>query len=250
MMNFSKWLILCWAAMIPFSWAENMHVSLTANEWPPYTSANIEGGGLVIELIKSAFAEEDVTIDYVIMPWARAMASVEAVRKDAVAAWYSEERSETFVFSDVLLINHAVMVKRKNSDIQWQELEDLIPYSFVLLIDAVNEEQFDQYDALDKTYVGEEKQALDMVIKKRVDMTVRDQGMVEYLIETEPERFAGKLDFVEKKLAHNALSLMLSKQHPNREEIIAHFNRGLSKIKENGRYQALLEKYNVSALEH
>ena len=74
-----------------------------------------------------------------------------------IAAWYSEERSEKFVFSDVLLINHAVMVKRKNADIQWQELEDLIPYSFVLLIDAVNEEQFDQYDALDKTYVGDEK---------------------------------------------------------------------------------------------
>lgn len=223
-------------------------IRIVANEWPPYTSSHIDKGGLVIELVTAAMAEEGIQVSFSILPWARAMASVESTNADVIAAWDSAERREKFNYSESFLVNRMVFVKRLNEeDIRWQTLEDLEPYTFVLMRGAVNEEQFDQATTLKKNYVTEEETALTMVARGRVDMTVRDQGMVEYLIKTKPEQFAGKLSFVAKELSNSPLHLIVSKQHPKGAEILQRFNRGITKIKANGRYQQLLEKYGSAS---
>lgn len=218
-------------------------ITITANEWPPYTSAHIEEGGLVIELVTAAFAEEDIRVRYKIMPWARAINSVEAAESDVIAAWYSDDRDKKFRFSQSFLTNKMVFVKRMGEDIYWQTLNDLKEYTFVLLRGAVNQADFDNATEFNKTYVTEEDTAVDLVIKGRADLTVRDQGTVEYLIKSKPDRFADKVDFVEKALSNSPLHLIASKQHRDGALIIEIFNRGLATIKQNGTYQKLLNKY-------
>lgn len=229
--------------------AEVETITLTANEWPPYTSDHIEGGGLVVELITAAFAEEGIRTQYQIMPWARAIASVESREANAVAAWDSAERREIFHFSDRLLFNNMVLVKRDNNPVYWNTLDDLKPYSFVLVRGAVSLETIDQASDFKKSYVTTEETAIDLVIKGRADLTIRDKGVVEYLIQQKPERFAGRIDFSGKTLGRNALHLVVSKQHPRASLIITSFNRGLKKIKHSGQYQALMAKYGMTVSE-
>lgn len=224
-------------------YADISHIKITANEWPPYTSAHITEGGLVIELIRAAFAEEDIPTSFQIVPWARAMASVEATQADVIAAWYSDTRNKKFMYSKSFFVNRMVFVKRVDESVQWQTLDDLRDYSFVLMRGAVNEAEFDAADWLKKSWVTEEETAVTMVVKGRADMTVRDQGMVEYLMQTKPETFAGKIDFVEKELSNSPLYLIVSRQHPEKELILQHFNSGINKIRQNGIYQSLLAKY-------
>jgi len=219
------------------------NITLTANEWPPYTSDNIEDGGLVIELVTAAFAMEGIKTSYQIMPWARAIASVDAHEIDAVAAWDSAERRKKFRYSDRILINKMVLVKRAKEHISWNIFDDLESYTFVLVRGAVSLPEIDDSTKLNKTYVTTEESAMNLVAKGRADLTIRDQGIVEYLIKKKPELFFGKINFVEKTLGQNSLYLITSRQHRHGAEIINAFNQGLKKIQQNGTYRKLLEKY-------
>ena len=83
-----------------------------------------------------------------------------------------------------------------------------------------------------------------MVVRERADMTALNQRSVEYLIKKKPEVFSGKVDFVDKVLGYNPLHLIVSKEHRDAPLIIETFNRGLKKIRQNGVYQKLLQKYD------
>ena len=239
-------LLCCFFLISLPSIAEVKSISLTANEWPPYTSDAIEGGGLVIELVTAAFAEEGISTHYQIMPWARAIASVEALEVDAVGAWDSQDRRKKFWFSDRLMINKMMLLKRKEKQIHWQTLDDLKRYTFVLVRGAVSLADIDNSTEFKKTYVTGEETAMSLVVKGRADLTLRDQGMAEYLIKQKPELFAGKVSFVGQALGQNPLHLVVSRQHPDGQFIIEAFNRGLKKIKTKGIYQALGDKYGIS----
>ena len=79
-------------------------VRMLANTSPPYADRKLPEKGLALELVshimKRAGYETDISIEI----WSRALEGVRIGLYDALAtAWYSEERSRDFLFSEPYL---------------------------------------------------------------------------------------------------------------------------------------------------
>ncbi|WP_286238862.1 substrate-binding periplasmic protein [Neptuniibacter halophilus] len=232
--------------LTPAVYAGDNTLRLTANEWPPYTSARIQGGGLVVELISAAFKRQGINTRWEIIPWNRALREVAFNQLDGMPAWYSSERARKFLYSDPILLNKIVLVKRKDRVFSWNTIEDLTPYTFVLLRGGVHSEEFDHSDKITRRYVSEEESAIKMVAEGRVDLTIRDAGMLNYSLQGPLQEYQDKVEMVTPALSYNHLYFMVSRNHPRATEIIDTFNKGLKTIKLDGTMTSLKQQYGFS----
>lgn len=228
--------------------AEELNIRITSNEWPPYTTKTIESNGLIAELVRASFEARKHKVDWMILPWARALDMVRQANAEGIAAWYSEERARDFYYSEPFLNNKMALVKRKDMQVSWEKLEDLKDYRFVLLRGAVNSTEFDNATYFKKEEVAEEDTAIKMVARGRADLTVRDEGMVRHVLNTTMKEYADKIDFVEKPLDIISLYLVSSKAHPESQKIISEFNAGMAEIRSNGTYDEIISRYNAQAM--
>jgi polar amino acid transport system substrate-binding protein len=89
-------------------------VRLMANTSPPYTDERLPGRGLAIELVEHIFSRTDYTPDIAIDSWSRALEGVSIGVYDALAsAWYTEERSKAFLFSEPYLDSDLILLKAR-----------------------------------------------------------------------------------------------------------------------------------------
>ena len=97
-------------ALIAFAsspWAADKRVlNIAATEYPPFYSAEIEGGGFMTEIVTEAFRREGYDPDIRFLPWKRALEGAKRGKYDGLfTVWYRPEREEWFLFSALLPAN-------------------------------------------------------------------------------------------------------------------------------------------------
>ncbi len=224
-------------------------ITLSGDEWSPYLVEKPEIGGVVYDIVNTAFLREGHQVEWLFYPWARALFLARTGKVTGLAdAWFSEERNKDFLFSDPFLINRLSFLKRRDKDITWNTYEDLSPYTIAQVNHAVVSAEFEKADYLKKHKVPSVTTALKLLLSGRVDLFGDDEiNIMETMRKYLPEGVS-KVDFVTKPIVTNKLYIISSRSRPDHIDVINTFNAGLAKMMADGTYQKILHKHEMDRL--
>lgn len=227
------------------SWSEELPIA--TGEWAPFVSKDIPGLGFSAEIITEALAAANLKPHYIFAPWRRSEVETAQGKHFATFPYFpSGERTPFFLYSDPIVPSNMVFFYRKDRmpNFDFEKLEDLQHLTVGGVLGYFYHELF-------------ENAGLNVVYSSKTDQAFRqlDQGWVDVVAEG---RLAGQYTlkkifptkhhlFADTKTAirKDHLVLMASRRWPGAPTLVQRFNKGLKTIKENGRYQIILNKYGI-----
>lgn len=240
-------LTLIYITTFMFSVIEANTVTLSTLEWEPYIGKNLESQGYVYEIIREAFKRSGYEVKIEYYPWMRAVKmSDDGLVDGYFPEYYAESRKDYAYFSEPFQGGPVGFFKLKSNPAKWSTLDDLKPYSIGVVRDYVNEEKFDNSDFLRKEEANDDETNFRKLIGRRVDLIVADKYVGEYLLRTKFAKDASSVEFMSPELVEHNLYLCISRKTENAQEKINAFNKGLQAIKNDGTYNSILTKHNIS----
>lgn len=219
---------------------------LVADAWPPFTDATLVNGGLATDIVSTALARAGYPSNFEQVPWARALMGVGDGRYDVlVNAWYDEARTQLGQFSDEYLLNRVRFLKRRDDPIEFQNLQQLHDYPVAVVRGYAYSADFDRDLQFQKVPVHNFAMAVRMLAAQRVRLTVEDEYVARYNLARESSRVRNAVEFLPKPLSENSLHILVSLKNPKHEQIVAGFDREISKMKADGSYARLLKQHGM-----
>jgi polar amino acid transport system substrate-binding protein len=239
--------ILYFSPSLPLANDTYNHLPILTGEWPPYASESMTGYGLQVEIVSAVFKEMGEDPHYRFLPWPRG--EYELSQGEAFASFpyaYTEKRALNFNFSDVIFITDSVLFFYKGNlkKFSYQILEDLKDYRIAGVLGYTHEHKFRNAGLHKISLVRLDEQLIPMLGKGNVDLVVMDRvnGWLEI-----KKHFANKIDqfgTLDRPFSNASESrLMISRDYPNHELLRIRFNEALKKIKNNGKYKAIVSRY-------
>ena len=219
---------------------------LVADAWPPFTDATLINGGLATDIVSTALARAGYASDFEQVPWARALMGVGDGRYDVlVNAWYDEARTQLGQFSAEYLLNRVRFIKRRDDPIEYQNLQQLHAYPIAVVRGYAYSADFDADPKLQKVPVHNFAMAVRMLAAQRVRMTVEDEYVARFYLARESPRVRNAVEFLPQPLSENSLHILVSLKNPKHEQIVAGFDREISRMKADGRSARLLKQHGL-----
>lgn len=225
------------------AWADTLR--LAGNIWPPYTDRHLYADGLSVDLIRTALGRAGYQVDYFEVPWERAVLGLKNGTYDMLNAWPAAKRFSYARSTRPFLTNRMRWVKRRVSDIHYDGLDSLIPYRIALSRGYGYDEVMQNDSRLNKGYAANFVQAANMLLARRVDLTLEDERTALFHFNRELERVSDALEFLPGEFRVLDLSLMVRNGHPQQAEIIEAFNREILAMIKDGSYEAIFLRHGL-----
>jgi len=222
---------------------------LAGNVWPPYTDESLPGEGLSVELIRTALERGGYRVEYIEVPWERALVGLRSGSYDMVNGWPTLKRVDYTLSSRPFLVNRMRWVQRSGSDFRYDGLDSLIGHPIALSRGYMYSDELDDYAQLQKGYAASFVQAAAMVLAGRVDLTLEDERTVLFHLERELGHERDELSFVPGEFRRAGLSLVVRSDHPQAYDIVATFEREIAAMVEDGSYAAIFRRHGMPAPE-
>ncbi|TQF72527.1 transporter substrate-binding domain-containing protein [Pseudoalteromonas luteoviolacea] len=224
-------------------------LTIAIGNYPPYSGEKLKGQGLIPQVIRAAFAQHNIRVDFQFMPWARSFMEAKKGLYDASAYWYcTESRQEYFSCSTALYEESAVFFFNKSNPIPvWNTLEELENYRIGATRGYSYTDEFwrlAKSGELDVNIMTRDEQNFSMLLKGRIDLFPIGLLPGMYLLEQNYRNEKGALNYLPKPLLTGTLHLLFLKNQPTSMRLQSIFNDGLAKIKQSGEYQAILAKFH------
>lgn len=164
--------------------------------YPPYILGEVGSmaeEGITIDFLRELFSRMKIDVNVQLMPWARALKTLEYGKADGVALLIpSEERGEYLAFTDKVLVNQEVIcyLPQRHADFSWQNYESLEPYTIGLVRGYVYGADFMKASELLEykiVYSSSSEKSLELLLAGRVDLIVEDETTFKGLVEKHPE---------------------------------------------------------------
>ncbi|MFS2070579.1 substrate-binding periplasmic protein [Pseudomonas sp. CT11-2] len=219
---------------------------LVADAWPPFTDATLVNGGVATDIVSTALARAGYASDFEQVPWARALFGVGEGRYDVlVNTWYADERTKLGQFSGEYLLNRVRFLKRKDTPIEYNNLQQLHTYPIAVVRGYAYSQEFDEDVSLQKVPVHNFAMAVRMVAADRVKLTLEDEFVARYYLARESPKVRNAVEFLPKPLSENSLHILVSLKNPEHEQIVAGFDREIAAMKADGSYDKLLRQHGM-----
>ncbi|MDR6925857.1 transporter substrate-binding domain-containing protein [Pseudomonas sp. BE134] len=219
---------------------------LVADAWPPFTDATLVNGGLATDIVSTALARAGYASDFEQVPWARALMGVGEGRYDVlVNAWYTDDRTRLGQFSDEYLLNRVRFLKRKDSSIEYKNLQQLHTFPIAIVRGYAYSPEFDDDGSLQKVPVHNFSMAVRMVAADRVKLTLEDEYVARYHLARESSKVRNAVEFLPTPLSENSLHILVSLKNPQHEKIVAGFDREIAEMKADGSYERLMKQHGM-----
>ncbi|WP_415771936.1 substrate-binding periplasmic protein [Pseudomonas sp. LB3P38] len=219
---------------------------LVADAWPPFTDATLVNGGLATDIVSTALARAGYASDFEQVPWARALLGVGEGRYDVlVNAWYTDDRTKFGHFSGEYLLNRVRFLKRKDTPIEYNNLQQLHTYPIAVVRGYAYSPEFDDDVSLQKVPVHSFSMAVRMVAADRVKLTLEDEYVARYYLARESAKVRNAVEFLPNPLSENSLHILVSLKNPRHEQIVAGFDREIAAMKVDGSYQRLIKQHGL-----
>lgn len=212
-----------------------------------YISKSLLHSGVIIKVIKEAFALEGIQTKIIFYPWSRAYQNAKKGIVDATAIWYhSQEREEHFHYSIPVVHNEYVFFHLANFDFNWNTINDLKDIKIGATLEYTYSDEFHKAfndGWLDVQWVPTDLQNFKKLFLHRIEL---------FPLEREPGYFLLNKHFTEKEinlityhpkpLRSGSLSLLFNKKIKKNEKMLKLFNSGLLKLKESGKFDQYLRE--------
>ncbi|MBN2651085.1 MAG: transporter substrate-binding domain-containing protein [Spirochaetales bacterium] len=104
----------------------NPVIKIGVDEFPPYFSQNSASGGILTEIISESFKIVGYSVEFVWVPWKRALVMTESGSLDGTAGWFSTtEREKVFIVSPPLIADSQSFFYLKEKKFNWIDIDSL-----------------------------------------------------------------------------------------------------------------------------
>jgi len=235
-------LMLCF----PFQlWAET--VKLASLYWPPYSGKDLVQEGASVAVARAAFKAmgHELQVDY--FPWPRALAKAEESGSEYIGyfpEYFSPIVESRFIFSESLGESPLGIIQLKSNPITWKGIMDLRQFRIGVVRGYVNTTEFDYAVARGMLKVDasvDDVMNLKKLLHKRVDGSVMDPHVMEYLVVTHDafDHHEAEFELNEHLLELKKLFVCFRKSQ-NGKKWADILNQGLKKIDQGKIYHSVL----------
>jgi polar amino acid transport system substrate-binding protein len=228
-------------------------VRLTNGEWPPFTSKNLKQYGVYSHIVSEAFTVEGVTVEYGFFPWKRSYMYVKHGGWDGSVTWArTPEKEQEVFFSNPVFLHTKVFFHLISSTFDWNTIDDLHGLRIGATAEYTYGDEFDQgakNGTLRVEYVTADIQNLRKLLAQRIQIFPSDIDVGYFLLNTNfsPEDIA-LITHHAKPIQETGTCVIFTKVTPKKSQRLQElFNRGLKKLKANGRYEQMLEAFRRGA---
>lgn len=223
-------------------------IFMTTGEWAPFTSETMEGNGFFTEIVTAVFQEMGREPEYIFYPWVRAEEAVASGESWAAFPYsYNDERAQTYTFSDNVAYSTTVFFyyKPHMEAVEWEQLEDLQPYLVGTVTGYYHEALF--ADAgLNTDSSPDEESGIRKLQAGRIDLFPMSDlvgwALIRELFPDEVDNFG----VLERPLDQTEICMMVLTSDPQALQLLDEFNVALQAIKDNGTYEEILTRYNLT----
>lgn len=216
-------------------------ITLANGEWAPYLSQELKHYGYLSQIVTEAFAEEGIDVEYAFLPWKRGFEEARQGRHDGSLVWgYNKERAESFLYSDVVAELGTSLFHQKGKVIKIEKPEDLKNYHIGGVIGyAYGVEELEREGNVTIDRIGSDVGNYRKLAAGRLDIVLEDTEAGYCVINKYglQDKIVASPDILHARNYH----LIISKKSPEADKLILAFNKGLKKLKSDGRYQTYLE---------
>ncbi len=242
-----KVLITFLVLIIVSQFAAAEKITLTNGEWAPYMSEKLKHYGYISRVVKEAFAEEGVEVQYVFLPWKRAYEEAKIGKYQGSIIWgINDERAADFLFSDTVAELGTGIFHKKGKAIEWNKPEDLGKYKIGGVVGyAYGIEELEKQGVVKLDRIPDDKANYKKLSAGRIDIVLEDTEVGYETITN-----IGLKDEIiahPKPLMTRQYSVIISKKAPNGAALVEKFNKGLKKLVADGRYQKYVDENRSGA---
>lgn len=220
-------------------------IPILVSDYPPYSIEYPDDGnpGFDVEVVSAAFTRVKIPINVQFLPWARVLSMMDKGRAAGmITCADTPKRREISLLSDTISrVTGAFMVRedfdgsnlRALSDLEGQNILAVRGYSYIELLEAAGFTPF---------LVDSDENLLKMLAKKRGNVILVSRENALYL--NRKLKLNLKFKFLDiQGLPGFDLYLCFAKKYPGAETLRTNFNEGLKRIKADGTYDAIHNKY-------
>lgn len=239
--------LLCFMVLMLVSLSQALYaantIKISTGHWPPYLNDDLPGDGFLSQIIRESFALEGIDVKFSFLPWSRALAMVKTGTYQASAVWScTESRSRNFLYSSPILPYQYVFYHRADEPFEWESFEELKGKRIGLTQDYSYGETLS--DVIDRGLVDADVTTSDSanfkkLLLNRIDLFPMDPVVGEAMIRNQFSSQAYRLTFHPKPLRSAFYHLLFNAEAADLRQA---FNEGLTKLRESGRYRAIIEK--------
>jgi len=222
-------------------------IKLATGEWAPCIDSNVKNQGWCSQIVKEAFALENIKIELEFLPWARVFGQVKTGSHDASYVWsFKKERAKDMLYSEkpISFAPAYVLYHRKILNLKWKTFSDLKKLN-IGLTRSYNYKEFEKLTKIDKSfrveYVTSDIKNMKKLIHGRIDVFPMPILHGEQLLKdhfTEANRALityNKTPFS----AEKATFMIFPKSRKSSAKLKDTFDRGMVKLIKNGRYKKI-----------
>lgn len=223
-------------------------ILIMSDDYEPYTSSQKQGSGVILDIVRQAFATKDILVKYKFAPWKRCEKMVETGEAfGAIPYFKTQERLQNYNFSDPIIYSYNTFFYNKKklpNGFTWNTLEDFQGYRMGGILGYWYMSAFERA-GLTVDEVRSDKQNLEMLIAQRIDFTIIDKltGM-QLLMEHFPDDMQ-TIGILDKPESFLKFYVMISRTYPKAAEFTEQLNYGLKKLKVSREYYKILEQYQI-----
>lgn len=226
--------------------ADSAHL-VTGNDYKPFTDEGLPEGGLVTDIVRSAYTQAGHEVKIEFLPWRRGEKGVRDGKYDATFPYVkNDEREKIYSFSDPVFVAKERPIVLKDQAGSINNLEDMKGKTLCMPI-GYQTASSELQDLIDTGEVKETKprnyaSCFRMLKAGRVDFLAmeRPQAVLEannVYGSTDPISFENYVT------GQTVLHLIFDKDGEGTQEKIATFNAALKALKDSGEYDKIVEKH-------
>lgn len=237
-------LLLIWCVLQSISaYAETKTVRFAVGEWAPYTSSSNNPNEKISErIIIRAYQSQgnEVVLSY--YPWSRSLRLAKQGKYDGTFPWmFNPDRAQSFLYSQAMYTQKVVFFSNKNTDFQWQTLNDVKRFH----IGATQDYQATyvlQKAGVEPTIENTELSNFEKLIKHRIDAYPTGLIRGQYLLNKHfTHNQVSTIKVGTKPLIEDSMYILFSMHNKERSDKLNEvFSNGLRYLFETGEYDEIV----------
>jgi polar amino acid transport system substrate-binding protein len=232
-------------AAAPPARAESVMIAATEN-YAPYSDAALPGDGFANDLTARIMKQAGYEVSVSIVPWVRALEGTESGAFDILpSAWYTEERGQALLFSMPIALSRLVFVKPAESKFEFQTLKDLAGLKVGIVSGYTYTPDFLASPLFQRQAVADVLANLRRVATRHIDLTLDDELTLRFTLRSRAPELAPLLAMTQGVLSEQGLFVAISKKRPDAAKLLADFNAGLARMRNDGSYRKLLALHQM-----
>ncbi len=236
---------------VSFSQPAQQKIVVVSDEWCPYNCApRSDIPGYIVEIVKAIFAEHNIGVEYVKIPWTQAIKGVESGEYNAaLAATKTTIPNAVFPKEEVGYYSNNFIVLKENSW-RFSGIDSLKSVKLGVIRDYVYGPALDAYvwrpnNPLVEVLAGANASQLNItkLHKKRIDVYLEDANVAYY--EARKLRLDKNIQLAGSEGQPAALYVAFSPSLPSSKKYAEMFSTGIQNMRSSGKLLYILNKYGV-----